>query len=167
VPHEVDRVADQVRRAAEGHAWSGPSAREALGGVTAAMAVAHPISGAHSIWELVRHMTVWANVARRRLAGEIVEPTPDEDYPPPDGLQPADWDRDCRALYAAHQALATAIAALDDSALAGALEGAPSPDYTIYVTAHGLAQHTLYHTGQISLLKRALAPGLQPARPAT
>ena len=117
MPHEVDRVADQVRRAAEGHAWSGPSAREALGGVTATMATAHPISGAHSIWELVRHMTVWAHAARRRLAGEIVEPTPEEDYPPTDGLRSADWDRDCRALYAAHEALATAIAALDDSAL--------------------------------------------------
>jgi uncharacterized damage-inducible protein DinB len=171
VPHEVDRAADQVRRAAEGHAWSGPSAREALDSVTAEMAAAHPISGAHSIWELVRHMTVWANAARRRLAGEIVEPTPDEDYPPTDGLQPADWDRDCRALYAAHQSLATAIAALDDSALDRALEsasdGAFSPNYTIYITAHGLAQHTLYHTGQIMLLKRALQPARAPARPAT
>jgi uncharacterized damage-inducible protein DinB len=119
------------------------------------MAAARPIAGAHSIWELVRHMTVWANAGVRRIAGEIVEPTPDEDYPPLTGRErPADWEADCRALYVAHESLAAATEALDDAALDRGL----SRDYTIYVTLHGIAQHTLYHTGQIALLKRALAP---------
>jgi hypothetical protein len=153
MPQEVARIADQLRRATNGHAWCGPSAREALEGVTAEMAAQHPIPGAHSIWELVRHLTVWANAAQRRLSGEIVEPTPDEDYPALTGVEAAlDWRCDCDAFYAAQEALAHAIERLDDSALYTPL----SADYTIYVTAHGQAQHILYHTGQIVLLKRAL-----------
>lgn len=153
MPHEVTRIADQIRRAAEGHAWCGPSAREALDGVTADEAHARPIPGAHSIWALVRHMTVWADAGRRRLSGEIVEPTPAEDYPPLDGHEtPADWEHDRHALFAAHQALARAVETMDDPALHRPL----SHDYTVYITLHGVTQHTLYHTGQIMLLKRAL-----------
>jgi uncharacterized damage-inducible protein DinB len=158
VPQEIARVetarlADQIRRAARGHAWSGPSAREALDGVTAPMAAAHPVVGAHSIWELVRHMTVWATVVRRRVSGEIVEPTAAQDWPALTGHErPADWEADLQALFAAHEALAASVEQLDDAALDRAL----SPVYTTYVTLHGQAQHTLYHTGQISLLKRAL-----------
>jgi hypothetical protein len=113
------------------------------------MAAARPIPGAHSIWELVRHMTVWANVARRRIAaGETIEPTPDEDFPPLTGVEDTvDWDCDKHELFLAHEALAKAVEA----------QGDPVPD-EIYTTAHGVAQHTLYHTGQIVLLKRALTP---------
>jgi DinB superfamily len=153
MPQEVARIADQLRRATNGHAWCGPSAREALDGVTAEMAAQHPIPDAHSMWELVRHLTVWANAAQRRLSGEIVEPTPDEDYPALTGAEVAvDWRRDREAFFAAQEALAHAIEILGDAALDTEL----STDYTIYVTVHGQAQHILYHAGQIVLLKRAL-----------
>ena len=45
----IERLVDQLKRSAEGDAWHGPSVREALDGVTAADAFAHPIAGAHSI----------------------------------------------------------------------------------------------------------------------
>jgi len=48
---EIERILDQLKRAYEGNAWHGPSVREALNGVTPEQAAAHPLSGAHSIWE--------------------------------------------------------------------------------------------------------------------
>ena len=166
MPKEVARLANQIRRACNGHLngqpWSGPSASDVLLGVNTEMAKAHPIPGAHSIWELVRHMTVWAEVACRRIAGEIVEPTSDEDYPPPTGDQHAlDWEEDRMMFHIAHDDLANAVEALDDDALNTRLVS--RENHTIYITAHGVAQHVLYHTGQIALLKRALgAPPLAP-----
>lgn len=117
------------------------------------MASAHPIPGAHSIWELVRHLTVWANVVRRRLAGETVEPTPEEDYPALTGVEDSvDWDCDAHEFYLAQHELAKTVEALDPSTLDTQISKAD----TVYVTLHGAAQHILYHTGQIVLLKRAL-----------
>jgi hypothetical protein len=34
---------------------------------------------------------------------------------------------------------------------------APGCDYSMYVLAHGVVQHDLYHAGQIALLKKALS----------
>ena len=48
---EVASIADQLRRAFNGKAWHGDSLLKILKDVTAAKAAAHPIDGAHSIWE--------------------------------------------------------------------------------------------------------------------
>jgi hypothetical protein len=165
MPKEVARLANQIRRAANGHLhgqpWSGPSASDVFVGVSIAMAKAHPIPGAHSIWELVRHMTVWADVAARRIAGEIVEPTPEQDWPAVTGDEhPVDWEHDRMMFHVAHDDLADAVEALDDAALdTQVLSG---DNHTIYITAHGVAQHVLYHTGQIAILKRALGAAPTP-----
>lgn len=51
---ELARIAEQLRRSFEGEAWHGPSVLEALGGVSPDEANQHPITDAHSIWELAR-----------------------------------------------------------------------------------------------------------------
>lgn len=53
---ELSRLAEQLARALEGEAWHGLSVLEVLAGITAEQAAAHPIAGAHSIWELVLHL---------------------------------------------------------------------------------------------------------------
>ena len=79
---ETSRIADQLRRAFDGEAWHGPAVLEILHGVTAADAAARPLPRGHNIWEIALHIAVWDDVARRRMAGEIVQPTPEEDWPP-------------------------------------------------------------------------------------
>ena len=59
---EAKRIAEQHRRAYHGEAWHGPSVFETLRGVTAATAAKRPISGAHTIWELVLHLTSWERI---------------------------------------------------------------------------------------------------------
>ena len=48
--------------------------------MTASAAAARPLAGAHSIWEIARHIAVY-HVARRRLAGDVAQPPPHEDWP--------------------------------------------------------------------------------------
>src|SRR5437879_5526966 len=90
---ELNRIADQLRRAWTGEAWHGPALSEVLNGVTAAQAQQKPVSGTHSIWELVLHLTTWTNVARRRFEGELFEVTESEDWPAVTGRDPEDWAR--------------------------------------------------------------------------
>ena len=150
---EADRIADQLRRAFDGDAWHGPPLLALLDGVGPAEAAARPVAGAHRIWELVQHITAWLTVARRRLAGEAVELTPDEDWAPVPDASGRAWRAALDALRAAQGGLLDAVARLDDARLD---ERTPGRNYTHYVLLHGVLQHTLYHAGQIALLKRAL-----------
>src|SRR6476646_4904545 len=77
---EIDRLDDQLRRALEGEAWHGPAVLELLAGVSAAQAASHPISGAHSIWELVLHIASDYDLVLRRLSGDGRELTAAEDW---------------------------------------------------------------------------------------
>ena len=67
---EVERIRDQFRRAFDGEAWHGPSVLQLLNGITAEQAAAHPIPGAHSIWELVLHVAAWRGAVAARLGGK-------------------------------------------------------------------------------------------------
>jgi uncharacterized damage-inducible protein DinB len=149
---EITRLIDQLERAYAGDAWLGLPVRELLSGVDAGAAAAHPIAGAHSIWELVTHITYWLDAAARRLGGETVDPLHDEDWPPTPQPAPAAWSRALAALQASHERLLAAVRRLDESDLDGPV---PGHAYTRYVLVHGVLQHTLYHAGQIGLLKRA------------
>lgn len=149
---ECDRVADQLFRIVEGDAWHAPPVRALLADVTADVAAAHPVAGAHSIWELVLHMTVWADIGRRRVAGEIVDPTPAEDWPPVAATGAAEWGEATAALERAHAELRRAVLALGDGHLEDRTPGKP---HTLYVLLHGVIQHTAYHAGQVAILKRA------------
>ncbi len=76
---EARRLEEQLRRALEGKAWHGPSVLESVAGVSAEQAAAHPVPGAHSIWELVLHLGTDYSLVLRRLAGNGRPLSPAED----------------------------------------------------------------------------------------
>lgn len=149
---EVKKIRGQLRRAFEGEAWHGPSVKELLAGVTAEQAAAKPLPKAHSIWELALHISAWEKIVHRRLAGEIVEATAEDDWPPVRDTSEEAWDRTLQEIEQAHLALREAVAQLDEARLE---EIAPGTNYSVYFMLHGVIQHDLYHAGQIALLKRA------------
>ena len=159
---EIRRIADQLDRAVNGPAWHGPSLLEVLRDVNPVDAAARPVPGAHSIWELVAHTTAWLEIVRMRLEGRAPSQiTPSMDWPPLDeaAQHPAEdsanrrWDADLSRLRRAAKDLQSAVAAQDDERLADDLPGADDT-WTAYHTLHGVLQHTLYHTGQIAVLKK-------------
>ncbi len=150
---EIERIADQLRRAHEGEAWHGPALNEILDGVTAEAAARRPIASAHSIWEIVLHVGVWESVVRRRLSGEVTgDLPPEQDWPAVGEASEAAWKQALATLGRSYAELQKAVTRLADRQLA---ETVPGPGYTVYYMLHGTVQHALYHAGQIALLKKA------------
>jgi len=152
---ELERIAEQLRKAFEGEAWHGPSMRELLASTTRGQAAKRPIPGAHNIWEIVLHIGVWESVVRRRLLGEsITDLAPEEDWPPVHDVSEPAWRKTLEDFEQGHIQLRQSITQLTDERLS---ETVPGKDYTVYVLLHGIIQHDLYHAGQIALLKKAFA----------
>jgi uncharacterized damage-inducible protein DinB len=151
---EGARIADQLRRAFYGSAWHGPALLELLEDVDAATAAAKPLPEIHSIWELVLHVAVWDDAALRRLGGMKWQPTGLKNFPPVTKPTEAMWRKAVAATKRMHDRLVRTVAMLPDSRLR---ERVPGKRYDFYHMLHGIAQHELYHAGQIAILKKALA----------
>jgi uncharacterized damage-inducible protein DinB len=157
---EVDRIVDQLQREHNGDPWHGPPLLQILDGVTPDQAAARPVRGAHSIWELVLHITAWKNEVRRRVNGGAAGEPEEGDWPMVGEPSPERWSEALTLLEGAHQRLVADIQTLRESRL---LEPTNDPrqrelgsGVSYYVLLHGVAQHDVYHAGQIGILKRAL-----------
>lgn len=155
---EVERIADQLKRAHEGGAWHGPAVDELLKGLTAAQAAARHVEGAHSVWELVVHIEAWERAILRRFGGDAAQIyLTEEDWSALADASEEAWAAARRKLKETYVALREAVLKLDD----GELDEPILPNMsTRYVSLHGAIQHTLYHAGQIAVVRKAL--GLKP-----
>lgn len=152
---EVSRLEEQIRRALEGEAWHGPSVLELLAGLSATQAAMHPIAGAHSIWEIVLHLSSDYHLILRRLEGDGRQLTEAEDWPSCPATSEENWHQSVQELRLLNKKLRQAVRDFPDERLdAPLVVGVP---YTAYTQFIGVTQHNLYHAGQIALLKRALA----------
>lgn len=149
---EAGRIADQLRRAFEGNAWHGPALLELLEDVDAATAAARPLPKVHSIWELVLHIAAWDAAGLRRLGGEKCQPKGEANFPPVTAATEAAWRKAVAATKRTHETLVRTVAALPESRLR---DRVPGKRYDFYHLLHGIAQHELYHAGQVAVLKKA------------
>jgi uncharacterized damage-inducible protein DinB len=143
---------DQMNRAFAGETWHGPAVMEILQDITANQAAAHPFNSAHSIWEVVLHIAAWQRAVRRRLSGDRAQLSDTEDWPPTSEMDEQAWTQTKEALRQSHARLCEAVSQLDESRLDQPIIEGMS---TVYATLHGIVQHTLYHAGQIAILKKA------------
>ena len=151
---EGERIADEIGMALNGGAWHGSSLTEVLSGLTWKDAIQRPIPAAHNIWELVLHITSWADIAHRRITGGQVEPSEGEDWPLPPAMSAENnWVEACAALTESHERLRAAVAGMSDEALA---RNAPQSERSVAAMLHGVTQHGAYHGGQIALLRKAV-----------
>jgi uncharacterized damage-inducible protein DinB len=149
---EIKRIVDQLKRAYEGEAWHGPSLRELLNSVTAKTAARKPLAHAHSIWEIVLHIAAWENAVRRRLEGESLELSQEEDWPPVNDVSETAWKNALAALENGNKQLRETILRLNEEVVG---EIVPGKNHSVYCMLHGVIQHNLYHAGQVALLKKA------------
>ena len=150
---EAENIVDQLERAFEGDAWHGSSMSEILGDISREAAAAHPLPGAHSIWEIVVHTPVWQRTVRERLQGKPIAELPDhEDWPPIADTSSDAWEESLRDLRAEYEALREEALRWRDRNLGDTCEG---QRYTVYQMLHGVIQHDLYHAGQIAVLKKS------------
>lgn len=150
---EAAGIAEQLRRAFNGSAWHGPAVLELVNDVDAETAAACPIADAHSIWELLLHIAVWDQAGLVRLSGKKWQPEGTDNFPlVPSKPTQAAWRKAIARTKKTHEKLVKTVAALPESRLR---ERVPGKRYDFYHMLHGIAQHELYHAGQIVLLKKA------------
>ena len=149
----MEGIIDQLHRSLEGDSWQGASIREILEGVTAREAAAHPVSGGHSIWELVYHVTAWVRAVHSRVLGKVSELDGEADWPPVRDTGDNSWASAFEDLCRSQSELIATLKTMSDADLNAAV---PNRDYDRAHLLHGLIQHHAYHAGQMSLLKKAM-----------
>jgi uncharacterized damage-inducible protein DinB len=149
---EGSRIADQLHRAFYGSAWHGPAVLELLEDVDAAAAAAKPLKDVHSIWELLLHIEAWARAAMVRLGGKKCQPQGADNFPPVIRATQSAWRKAVAGAKRTHDSLVRTVAGVAEPRLR---ERVPGKRYDFYHMLHGIAQHELYHAGQIAILKKA------------
>jgi uncharacterized damage-inducible protein DinB len=151
---ELERLATAIERTVTGPVWHGMALAELLEDMTDDDAIARPIEDAHSIWELVLHLSAWARIVEQRLVMvPIPEATDDEDWPALPRPTARAWRDTVEQLSASHRSLAAAVRALDPELLDAIV---PSRSYPLRDMLHGVVEHGAYHGGQIAVLIRGL-----------
>jgi hypothetical protein len=153
-------LSEQVRLAHDGPAWHGAALAENLDGINAVQAASRPLSNAHSVWEIVLHVTGWTREVARRLEGGEPALPAEGDWPAVGHVSEEAWGRARAALGEAHAALVAAVGRFPEARWRERVGGERDPplgsgvSYAAMVT--GLLQHDAYHGGQVGLLRKAL-----------
>jgi uncharacterized damage-inducible protein DinB len=155
---ERERLVKELEREISGEPWHGPSLSTILKGITAEQAAHRPSTEAHSIWEILLHMTGWKREVTRRAQGHTAAEPAEGDWPRVDEVSEARWRSACEDHLRAQQELAELIRNLADEQLDVTVKG----DTAAYIGAgisvranlYGILQHDVYHAGQIALLKK-------------
>jgi hypothetical protein len=150
--NEPERIRGQIAKAFTASPWYGPSLLEVLAGVDARIAAAHPIPGAHGIWEIMLHVRYGQQLMINRLRGSHAKWDLTADWPGVAEPSAAAWQSLLEELKRGEEELCQLVAAfperrLDEPVLPDAL--------SMYDHLQGYAQHHAYHAGQMALLKKA------------
>jgi uncharacterized damage-inducible protein DinB len=153
---ELLRIIDQFNLIYESEeAWHGPSVVEVLSDVSWEMAADKIMPNTHSIAELVYHMTTWRIFVVKRLQGDgEYEVTKSRDWKTFPIFDEFEWEALQMELSLSQEELITELEKRDNDEFLE--EIVPGREYDYYTMLHGILQHDLYHTGQISILKKAL-----------
>lgn len=162
-----DRLLSALRRVHDGEPWHGPSRAQVLADVSAAEATWRPAPGVHTLWEIVLHMRSWTQEVLRRAEGGVPADPAEGDWPSmPSPADDAAWREAQRFLDNAHAALVRFVAQMQDDARAARVAERPTdpPGHAITQRAmiRSLAEHDVYHTGQLALLKRLARAARSP-----
>lgn len=157
----LEELLDTLRRSYDGPAWHGPSLKEALADVTAEEALFKPSPKAHSIWELTLHIAAWGGEVAARLNGGEPKQPAEGDWPPVGSeLDNDGWEDAYNRVFHVRDVVLKATSSQSESDLQRRVGNAENPQLATGFTRagmiEGLAQHNVYHAGQIMLLKRLI-----------
>ncbi len=149
-----DLVIDHLEYTFERESWQ-PPLGTAVSGLTAAQAAWKPAPARHSIWQIVRHVTVWKESVLDGINGRP------HDY---DALERMDWSevtgdeaawrRDVARLHEVVARLkAIALDADEERLLASVPTVQGGPAQPLMQRLVRQATHDIYHAGQIQYLR--------------
>ena len=134
--------------------WHGPNLKGSLRGLTVETAAWRPGPKRHNIWEVAVHAGYWKYIVRRRLLGEkrgSFALKGSNWFVRPLELSDKAWRDDLVLLDQEHARLREAVAGLKPASLSFTPASSKVGNLTLIC---GIANHDVYHAGQIQLLKR-------------
>lgn len=151
---EPQRIAQLSERVFREGGWIEVSPLDLFGSLTAAEAAAHPISKAHSAWEIALHLAAWHEAVARRISSrDPVDLSDAEDWPAPADATEANWQTARNRLEQTYADMVEAVRGMKAEKLEEIVPGKP---FTFYVMLHGVPHHLLYHSGQVMMLRKAM-----------
>jgi DinB superfamily len=150
---ESERLVDQYDRNLNGDAWHGDNVWKILGSVRPDQAFQRVLLAAHTIWELVAHMTFWETEVCRRLRSQPGQSEEELNFPPMPGATAENWKRVLEEFRRSNEKFRAELLKLQETQLDEPLS---SPDKSVYVEVNGVIQHHLYHAGQIAIIRKNL-----------
>lgn len=144
--NRVEALVKELRDAYQGRPWYGDSLRKTLAGISESDANEKPLDHAHSIAELVGHITTWIEVVHRRIDGEVVRVTSAMNF-----AHSSKWKEQLQRLGTAHAALVERVSSMSETDLDKKVAG---KGHTAEFALRGVVQHSIYHQGQIALLRK-------------
>lgn len=150
------KIKDYIRQLNElfnGESWHSESFSEKLKDVDKSLAFEQPVSGVHSIAEIIWHCIYWRRVFIKCAEG-------DKDYRnntvetlnflPVEALREKGWGALWKELIQTQEGIIELLEGKTDDFL---LKTAPGGDTFGYIL-EGIVQHDIYHLGQIGLVKK-------------
>lgn len=165
-----DRLLDSLRRVHDGTPWHGPSRADVLRDITAREAAYRASADSHTLWEIVLHMRSWTEEVLRRARGAVPAEPARGDWPAmPAKMNDDTWRETLASLDAAHDALIAFVATMSEDARASRVADRPGDPENSGITQRAmirsLAEHDVYHTGQLAVLKRIARAALAAGSP--
>jgi hypothetical protein len=138
-------------------AWHGaPTAIGVLRGVNTVVAVWRPYEECNNIRELALHIAFWENSVTNRLLDERVRLDFEQwktSMPTRlDVIEEKQWKAELKIVKSAHKRFADAVREFDPRLLDQPLGKRSTRPAIEYI--HGAAEHRLYHTAQMELIKQ-------------
>ncbi|MBX2991197.1 MAG: DinB family protein [Bacteroidetes bacterium] len=151
---EIRLLLQLIDEAYERKTWHGPNLKGSLRGVSAEEAAWRPNAHRHSIWEIAVHAAYWKYTVRRRLLDEKRGSFPLKGsnwFTLPADQSDALWKQHLHVLEQTHRSMREAIGQFPASKLYATTS---QSKVTNIAVIYGIANHDIYHAGQIQLLKR-------------
>lgn len=140
--------------------WHGPNLRGSIRGLDSKQAAWRPGAGRHCIADVVIHAAYWKYTVRRRLCGDKRGSFPLKGsnwFALPEPFTAGKWNEYVRLLEEEHRQLRAAVGALPEDRVQWT---PPKSTVSNLALITGIANHDIYHAGQIQWLKRLQAPAV-------
>jgi Txe/YoeB family toxin of Txe-Axe toxin-antitoxin module len=139
--------------------WHGASVKDILEGITFEQAFLRPIRSAHNIIELTLHISAWTEEILSRVNGNAPANPAAGDWPVPQFQTEEYWQVVKQNLFAKTNKLIITIKNFPEEKLdefSGRERNVSlGTGFSYEGLIIGLVQHNAYHSGQISLIKKA------------
>jgi uncharacterized damage-inducible protein DinB len=152
---EIQSIIRNLESILDGQPWYGRAVYVMLREVDESTASVKPGANAHSMLELLYHMLTWAEFTLKRIEKDTISDLEAFEKLDWREIDPKihGWEEGLAAFIACHQHIIALLQTKDDEFLR---EKVDYRNYNVRFLLNGLAQHNIYHIGQIAYVKKLL-----------